>query len=358
MQEIENNNQTKTNVSYGASLFLQNWMSFIPGSQKLADSFKKSAKEEVLEAVNLNDQGTGKCFEVAIVHNISSTEFHRKYLKKGLPVVFKGAAKNWKSSEKWSFDFFGENYGNETALLVEAEGLTAKDTAGNYEILKISDLIENLKKGGNKYLRFSPLLDKFPKLKEDLDLGWLKSMRNPLSIAQGYQLFIGGKGRITRLHNALQANLFVQVKGKKKWRLYPTFYSPVIDPPKDKAIYNFSYVDIYNPDPKDYPGFEKLNFYEVTLEEGDVFYIPPFMWHQVENMTDSIAVGHRFGYLRGAFKASVPFTIMRLLANDPPLWKSFFYDLRDLNFIFTHTNGNYKEVEEKYKEFEKQHAKK
>jgi hypothetical protein len=44
--------------------------------------------------------------------------------------------------------------------------------------------------------------------------------------------------------------------------------------------------------------FRAINRYEVTLSPGDLLLIPPFWWHEVENITpESIGVSTRWAYL-------------------------------------------------------------
>jgi hypothetical protein len=43
------------------------------------------------------------------------------------------------------------------------------------------------------------------------------------------------------------------------------------------------------------------------LKPGEVLYVLPHVWHQVENLTDAIAVGYRFSQLKAALSSSVTF---------------------------------------------------
>lgn len=323
--------------------------------QNIVPKFLKNSvakRKEVVQRkiVSLYDNREGKTLEVPQVpHDVDPKVFHKKYLTLNQPLVFKGLAKNWPCHQKWTFDFFGESFGKEIALMVEAEGLTnLGDKKGEFEISNISQIIKDIKQKTGRYLRFSPLLDRFPALKNDLGPEWLNKFRNPLSIAQGHQLFIGNGNTTTQLHNAMQSNFFIMIRGEKRWTLFDTKFNPVINPPEFKGVYNYSLVDVDNPDLKQYRNFDKIDRYRIILEEGDVLYVPPFMWHHVHNLSDSIGVGYRFGYLRGAFKHNWAFTIIRLLSNNPPLWKSIFYNLKDLNLIYAATNGNVKDILKKY----------
>src|SRR6185295_14128661 len=131
----------------------------------------------------------------------------------------------WDCCRKWDLDYFSFRHGDNDILLVEAEGLTGHGTRQGYEILSVRDLIDNIRTGGDKYLRFSPLIQQLPSLEADLDLQWLSSMRPRLTFGNTFYLFIGGRNTVTHLHNDQPCNLFVQIHGRKKWTLYSVEHS-------------------------------------------------------------------------------------------------------------------------------------
>jgi hypothetical protein len=312
-------------------------------------NFLYKQKDQVRAKIvgKLKRKAKGKAIKIDRVKKISPEAFRKKYMEPGIPVIFEGAAKDWGCCREWSLDFFARKYGREHALLVEAEGLTGHNVKGDYDLLDVQDVMDNIKKKGDKYLRFSPLIDNHQELRDQLNMDWLNKMRNPWSPANGFQLFIGGAGTRTKLHCAMQCNFFVMVSGEKRWRLLPTKYNAIINPPASRALYNHSQVDVYDPDLEAFPGFDKIDYYDVHLKPGDVFYNPPFMWHDVSNLTDTIGVAYRFGFFRGAIKGSSTLTFMRMTANNPPVWKSLWYTMKDINLIYASTNGNFKEVYEK-----------
>ena len=260
---------------------------------------KDSVRKRIIQ--KLNKKKYARAIQIDRVKNITPNEFREQYMNRGLPVVFEGAAKEWDCSRKWSMDFFQANHGRDHALLMEA----------------------------------------------DLDLNWLDNHRNPWSPANGFQLFIDGGGTRTKLQCAMQGNFFVMVQGEKQWRLLPSRYNSVINPPADRALYNRSSVDVYKPDLSEFPGFDKIDYYDVHLKPGDIFYNPPFMWHDVMNLTDSIGVAYRFGCFLGAVKASSTLTFMGMTAKNPSAWKSLWHKIKDINPVYASTNGTFKEVYDK-----------
>lgn len=281
--------------------------------------------------------------------NLSSADFQSNYFKRSLPVIFEGVAKEWSCCQKWDLDYFKFGYGKEDLLLVNATGLTSREENSDYEFLSVSDLIENIRSGGDKYLRFSPLLENNPSLVADLNMHWLQEMRGEKTFANTYYMFIGGKGKKTLLHTDQPCNIYVQVYGEKRWTLYFAEDSALIYPEISNTAYVKSPVDVDNPDFEKYPLFKYAQAYDVHLKPGDVLYVPPNTWHFVENLSDSIAVGYRFSSLKAALHSSIALSFLRILSTNPPIWKTMEYGKIDTNLIWAHSGGKIKELLTEYK---------
>lgn len=315
----------------------------------LQDSHSKVVEETIKEF-----EKSGKKAEIRAVDrikNLSKADFIKNYFDKNLPVVFEGGAKDWQCYKEWDFDYFANQVGDAKTLMVDAEGLTGYSTKGDYDLIELKELIENIKGGGKKYLRFSPLINKNKKLQESINLNWLRGMRTKDCIGEGFQMFIGPGGTETPLHNNVTCNLFVMIRGQKHWRLYPTHATSILRPNPSRGIFQSSPFNFRQPDFDKYPLAKYLDGYDAFLEPGDIMYIPPHMWHHVVNTTPSIAFGYRYNCYRNALKSSKTLTLMRALANDPPLWRSFIYDLTDINLVWAYSLGKHKEVSQRVAKF-------
>lgn len=276
--------------------------------------------------------------------DLDAGEFRDWYFDLSRPVIFSGAAKNWPCVNKWNLDYFSLAHGENDLLIVEATGLTNRKNSSEHEFLTVRQLVQNIKAGGDKYLRFSPLLHENPELTSDLDMKWLSRMRGGNTFGNTYYMFMGGAGRKTYLHADQPCNLYVQICGEKRWTLYYPEDSVCLYPEVTNTAYVKSPIDIDNPDTARFPLFRHAKAYEAHLRPGDVLYVPPHVWHHVENLTDTIAVGYRFSSLKAAMMSSVTFTLLRLLCTNPPLWKTREYGKIDTNLIWAHTAGKIKDV--------------
>jgi hypothetical protein len=244
--------------------------------------------------------------------------FYRTHAPAWEPAVFRGLATEWPAAREWSLEFFARHYGSTRAVSIDQHGLLGDGETPRYEVSTLGKLIAGMQAGRKECLRFSPLIDENPQLKDYLDMRWLAGFRSPLSVRGFPQFFLGPAGTYTPMHCALESNAFVQVHGRKRWILYPARYQPLLEPPADRRPY--FHAD-FLPE-RGAPEFQLGRYapaLEVVLDPGDVLYVPPFVWHYVENVTTTIAVAYRFFSLRAAVRSSWPLTVAKFLATRPSL---------------------------------------
>ncbi|XP_026151682.1 HSPB1-associated protein 1 homolog isoform X1 [Mastacembelus armatus] len=105
-------------------------------------------------------------------------------------------------------------------------------------------------------------------------------------------LWIGTEGANTPCHlDSYGCNLVLQVQGRKRWYLFPpedtaNLY-PTRIPYEESSV--FSQVDVLHPDLKRFPAFQRARAHVVTLQPGQVLYVPRHWWHYVESV-DPITV--------------------------------------------------------------------
>lgn len=331
MYEFRRNIKTSQRLEYSCYQFLDHFL----GRERVFKLLGKRRKKFYKNLhKTLKASGEGKITPIERRKDLSLEEFKNHYVRKGIPVVIEGAAKDWDCVRKWSLEYFKELHGNDEIVLVDQLKIES-----GYETIKLKDIIDNIHSGGKKYYRFYPLLEKHPEHIKDFDYKWLLKRENPLAWFKRFQVFIGGKDTISHLHNAAGCNLFVQVYGEKKWILYSSYYSPIVDSSPVKNNYRFSPYktengpfDPFNPN-YDYPYtlFKYIDGYEVNLKPGDIFWNPPYYWHAVRNTTDSIGVGYRWLSPFYAFKIFPLFMFLDLFVTKPNFYKA--YKTKDQNLV-------------------------
>jgi ribosomal protein L16 Arg81 hydroxylase len=284
---------------------------------------------------NLRDALSGREGQLVPLPEVSDIPtFLSDYLAPSRPVLFRGAAKDWPAVQEWTPDFFKERFGHEPILLLRMSPTEMADHDYSGIETTLGDALDRLHEGDRAYLRFVPVLMQHPDVMNMLDMDWFRARRGPMAPQENLHLFIGGQGTSTALHTAISANFFVQVHGRKTWKIYAPDWSWVFRPPMERSVYFSSEFDPDDPDYDAFPETRALTGYEVTLEPGDILYNPPFWWHKVTNPTVSVGVGFRFMPPKAIWSASRILTVLSALAVDPPL---FFGPVVDLDFtkIFT-----------------------
>jgi hypothetical protein len=309
----------------------------------------------------MQKHGEGRIMSVERRTDLSREEFMNHYVRKGIPVVMEGAAKDWECVKKWSLEYFKAQHGDDEIILVN-------QNTGDYpyELTTLADVIDNIKVRGGKYYRFYPLLTRHPEHYKAFDMDWLRARKAKPAFAENVQAFIGAEGSYTPLHNSNYPNLFVQVYGEKKWMIYSNYYAAVSDPnpirnvsreasPKKKEGQFNPFEPDYSPP---YHLYKYVDMYSVHLKPGDVFFNPPFYWHAVQNVTDSIGVGFRWFAPFYAFKTSPLYLLLDLFATKPPIWKMFSLAKKDINMLHLAEVKKLEDLKQKMAELDKQRKEK
>jgi lysine-specific demethylase 8 len=293
--------------------------------------------------VQLKKKGRGEIKHVKREKNLSKEGFVESYLKKGIPVILEGAAMDWECVKKWSLDYFKDLHG-EDEIIISGDNAREKP----FEILKLKDLINNIDKGGDKYYRFYPLLSKHPEHIKDFNYNWLRERKAKASLGEFFQVFIGGKGTSTPMHNSTGGNLFTQVYGEKKFILYPPNQTIIIDPDPGKNLHRAAPYktkagpfDPFNPD-YNYPYhlYEYIDSYEAHLTPGDVLFNPPHYWHAVSNLTNSIGVGYRWWAPVNSMKVSFLYSVLDIFIRKPTIFGLRKMYNKDYNILHIIETGN------------------
>lgn len=287
-------------------------------TRKLADKWIGPMRKKHLARVmaHLEKRGPGTLYPIDRRRDLTPEQFHREYLLRGIPVVLEGAAKEWGCCKKWSLKYFAEHYGEDKVTV--AQGYPQHQAGGPKNYILMKDVLDNKNSDNMKYLRFHPMLALHPELTADFPYEWFKRHKKRWHLYTHMQFFIGTKGTTTGTHDSQMANLFVMVHGEKTWYLHPTNYTAFMDPPTTRSVFR---LGRHNTGKVFEDPYRVLDGYKVHLKQGDILWNPPFYWHSVENLTDTIGVGFRWNDKRLAMQQHFTMFMLDWLAIDP----SWFY---------------------------------
>lgn len=113
---------------------------------------------------------------------------------------------------------------------------------------------------------------------------------------EGYSLYVASAGVRLAVHYDLWWTFSIQLHGRKRFRVFPpaaysSLYPTDDDPPSGRV--RRSRVDLEHPDLDRYPLCKRLRGMEVTLSAGDLLFLPPRWWHDVEALGFSIGMNGR-----------------------------------------------------------------
>lgn len=339
MYEFRRNIKTSQRLQYGFYQFMDHFF----GRERSYRWFQNSRRKFYTRLhATLKASGEGRIQPIERRKDVSLKEFKEHYVRKGIPVVLEGVAKDWECVKKWSHDYFKELHGDDEIVLVD------QNLPGfPHEVTTLADVLDNIRAGGKKYYRFYPLLERHPEHLKDFDYKWLLERRSKLKWFEAFQAFVGGKDTVTPFHNASASNLFVQVYGEKRWILYSHYYTPIFDPDPARNVYRHAPskgpvgpFDPFNPDYETpYTLFKYIDGYEVNLKPGDILWNPPYYWHAVYNTSDSIGVGYRWLSPLNAFRIAPLYMFLDMCATNPPLWKAYKLVQKDFNLVHMAESG-------------------
>lgn len=217
-------------------------------------------------------------------------------LQNGKPVVIRGGAVNWLACERWTSSYLARH---DTVVPVEVgEHYLHPDHRSGVPI-KFSDFVKQvgLELHAPMYFAQSDLFELIPALAADIGepAVWQSWVPASSRAAARRNAWIGPAGVWSPLHRDPYHNLYAQVQGRKRFRLYAPELEHAMHPFADVRRRNSSQViNPTSPDLQRFPQFPSLPYQEAVLEPGDVLYMPPRWWHYVESLTASIAISHWF----------------------------------------------------------------
>ncbi|MCQ2996662.1 cupin-like domain-containing protein [Pseudomonas syringae] len=224
---------------------------------------------------------------------VTVNEFKNRYLPEGIPLIISNALQDW--------PLF--TMGREESLrhFAELQGITRHgdyvkktfSTDRDFRSTSMADFIASLEKPASKNADGSPpaymgnniMPTQLMKLIE-----YPQYFERQLYIPP--RIWIGPKGTLTPLHRDDTDNLFAQVWGQKSFILAAPHHRPALGTWSTAPKGGLDGCD-FNPDTPDYQRFptaRTVTFLRITLEAGDLLFLPEGWFHQVESVSTSLSV--------------------------------------------------------------------
>lgn len=224
--------------------------------------------------------------------HLTAQDFFEDYYYENRPVVIRGYAQNWPASHKWTPDFIKENYGDVNVNItddrlsnpnydMQHEQHTRTCTLGAFV-----DRVKENTSGNNAYMvannraiehpDFAPILD---------DVHYDPAMFDAARWKGCSAFWLGPAGTITPTHHDTCNILFVQLYGRKQFRLFSPLESDMLV----NARSMYSSVDPESPDSAQHPNLKSVTERTTLLTPGDAIFLPVGWWHHVRSLDISIS---------------------------------------------------------------------
>lgn len=224
---------------------------------------------------------------------LSKDQFDSDYLPHGIPLVISDALQDWplfKLSREESLVHFAELQG------ITRHGDYVKKTFSterDFRSTSMAEFIASLDSPAVKGVNGEPPAYMGNNI---LPAQLLQQIKYPPYFDQSLfiapRIWIGPKGTLTPLHRDDTDNLFAQVWGQKTFTLAAPHHREALGTWSTAPQGGLDGCD-FNPDAPDYQRFptaRDVTFLRVTLEAGDLLFLPEGWFHQVESVSTSLSV--------------------------------------------------------------------
>lgn len=239
--------------------------------------------------------------DVVKSNELDRERFNRDYYEPKEPVIIKGEASNWKATQKWNPEYLDSLLGHQEAKLsFREDGISGASYDVEIESLPFSEARRRISEDGRCYVSQMsierPWISRyttgsstsFPKLSEDIQKP--RFLDDLAKIHHVSMFWFGGDSCKTAVHWDTLNNLFAQIFGKKRFRLFSPSQTEYLYPEFGTDYYHHARVNVFDPDENEFPLYEHAEPQELTLEPGDMLFIPKGWWHAADSLTTSISV--------------------------------------------------------------------
>lgn len=223
-------------------------------------------------------------------------DFSQELMDGTEPIIVSDGLAEWPAFKVWSPQFLASVVGSRLVdVSVSLTGAfrhlpdgSAADPANQFVIRRVAmlDAVEyiedELLPQPKYYIAQQDIARDLPEL--------LRYLRFPRPICSSrINLWFGSSGTVTPLHFDMSHNLYAQIYGSKRFRIYAPADKPYLYPyPECSRLSHLSHVDAETPDFKAYPLLANAREISFVLTAGQLLFLPAFWWHHVR--AESVAI--------------------------------------------------------------------
>jgi len=224
------------------------------------------------------------------VSHIEADQFLATYVAENRPLIVRSAARDWPALTRWDDDYLRRRLGHcEVPVETSVDQFEGRVFGDVEEIrLTFGEFLDRMTTDEGRYDYFVGHWLR-PELQSDVGGHPLLDAMNQ---SPRYRMIMTRGGNRIAFHFDRYQNILVQIDGTKRVVLCAPIESrnlEALDSPS-----NYSHLDIQDVDLKQFPKAGEILFYDVTLEPGDLLYIPTLWWHTVQSFGRNIMISSAF----------------------------------------------------------------
>jgi Cupin-like domain len=275
--------------------------------------------------------------------NITREVFKNDYLTPQLPIVFTDLASQWFATEKWTFDYFKQEYGKMEIPVYDNDfhkpGKGYMKPTSKMPFAAYLSLIQ--KEPTQLRMFLFNIFQHAPELLKDVKIPTIMD-----GFVKEYPfMFFGGEGSFTPMHYDIDCSsvFLTQFQSRKRVVLFAPDQSPY--------LYQYPFtvqspVNVLKPNYDKFPAFKKAVGYETILGHGETLFIPSTYWHFIEYIEGGYSLSLRANdswrtQLKGLWNLSNHFVIDKgmnaLCGIKWKMWKEDYAQRKALDLLATMT---------------------
>ncbi|MEX2963544.1 cupin-like domain-containing protein [Microbulbifer sp. TYP-18] len=222
------------------------------------------------------------------IERVTLSDFFERCYAQSYPVVITDVVQKWPAFDCWSPEYFVHTMAEKRVQVAYTQEDTFAYQNGEPKYGRVNlPLAQALEKvlqtqpdGVRFFLMQQPMASAYPELMDDIRIpDWLDE--NLITI----NFWVGSKGAFTPLHFDTEDNFIAQVFGRKRFTLYDPAQLDCLYPnDKTDKYSHLSRVNIAHPDHHAHPQFHHAEPITVTLDAGEMLYLPSHWWHAVQSI--------------------------------------------------------------------------
>jgi hypothetical protein len=234
---------------------------------------------------------------VAIVPELADRPVRRAPVKQTVPVVIRGENLVGRVAG-WTPEHIAERIGEREVPISVADADGAfrynPDVAGGLHFepiqgAKLAAEFRGATPGRKLCMQQMPIESRLPELLDELTV----PPYVPIDKINDINLWMASGDSRTPLHYDDMHNVFVQIEGRKRFRLFnPDQFDLLYPGPLNTRSQHLSQVELDEPDLGRFPKLARAEYWEAVVEPGDMLFMPAFWWHQVSAPDLAVSVNY------------------------------------------------------------------